>query len=182
MIALTATATERVRQDILDQLGMTHAARFIASFNRPNLTYRVRPKRRSFATLIGAAARTSRRLRHHLSLFAAEYRKTCRRSSWNAASTSLPYHAGLEDEERRETQERFLRDDVPVIVATIAFGMGVDKPNVRLVVHYDLPKTIEGYYQETGRAGRDGQTQRMRALLFVRRQDKPGILHQPDRR
>ncbi|MDE2815295.1 MAG: RecQ family ATP-dependent DNA helicase, partial [Chloroflexota bacterium] len=169
VIALTATATERVRQDILDQLGMTHAARFIASFNRPNLTYRVRPKRRSFETLVallrelhGGSAIIYRFSRKNTESLAADL---CERGF-----KVLPYHAGLEDEERRETQERFLRNDVPIIVATIAFGMGVDKPNVRLVVHYDLPKTIEGYYQETGRAGRDNNPSE--CVLFYSYGDK----------
>ena len=169
VIALTATATERVRQDILEQLRMTHAARFIASFNRPNLTYRVRPKRRSLEALIallralhGGSAIIYRFSRQNTEGLAAELAAR--------GFKALPYHAGLEDDVRRENQERFLRDDVPIIVATIAFGMGVDKPNVRLVVHYDLPKTIEGYYQETGRAGRDGDPSE--CVLFFSYSDK----------
>ncbi len=155
VIALTATATERVRQDILDQLRMPNAEPFVASFNRPNLTYRVMPKRRSFDTLVELLRRIG-------DGSAIVYRFSRQNTETLAADLSarglraLPYHAGLEDEVRRETQERFISGDAPIIVATIAFGMGVDKPNVRLVVHYDLPKTIEGYYQETGRAGRDG--------------------------
>ena len=155
VIAPTATATERVRQDIVEQLRMTEAPQFVASFNRPNLTYRVRPKRRSFDELLAL-------LRRHQNGSAIIYRFSRQNTEELASELSkrgfkaLPYHAGLADDVRRMTQERFLSDETPIIVATIAFGMGVDKPNIRLVVHYDLPKTVEGYYQETGRAGRDG--------------------------
>ena len=155
VIALTATATGRVRDDIVEQLRMTEAPQFVASFNRPNLTYRVRPKRRSFDELLAL-------LRRHQNWSAIIYRFSRQNTEELASELSkrglkaLPYHAGLADDVRRMTQERFISDEIPIIVATIAFGMGVDKPNIRLVVHYDLPKTVEGYYQETGRAGRDG--------------------------
>ena len=169
VIALTATATEKVREDILYQLRMTNAGRFVASFNRPNLTYRVRPKRRSFEALVDA-------LRRHRDGSAIVYRFSRQETEDLASQLSsrgfeaLPYHAGLEDDVRRETQERFLGDEVSIVVATIAFGMGVNKPNIRLVVHYDLPKTIEGYYQETGRAGRDGLPSE--CVLFFSYRDK----------
>ncbi len=169
LIALTATATERVRQDIVDQLKIPEAAQFVASFNRPNLTYRVLPKRRSFDVLSGLLGQ----LRGGSAIvycFSRQGTEALASRLTERGITALPYHAGLEDDVRRETQERFLRGDAPIIVATIAFGMGVDKPDVRIVVHYDLPKSVEGYYQETGRAGRDGQPSE--CVLFYSYRDK----------
>lgn len=161
VIALTATATERVREDILAQLRMPDAGRFVTSFNRPNLTYRVIRKQRfredlDLEVLVKLLSRIG-------SGSVIVYRNRIADTEHLAADLveqgvkALPYHSKLDSDVRRETQEQFRQDDVPVIVATIAFGMGVDKPNVRLVVHYDLPGTIEGYYQQTGRAGRDGR-------------------------
>ena len=155
LMALTATATETVRADIVRQLRISDAPQFVSSFNRPNLSYLVRPKRRAFDELVAL-------LRRHPGDPAIIYRFS-RQGTESLADRlvrlgirALPYHAGLDDTVRRDTQDRFTNDEAPVIVATIAFGMGIDKPDVRLVVHYDLPKSLESYFQETGRAGRDG--------------------------
>ena len=169
VIALTATATERVREDILHQLRMSKAERFTSSFNRPNLTYRVTPKRRSFEQLDSML----RKLGDGSAIVYCFSRKDTEDVASRLSGKgfrALPYHAGLEDDVRRQTQERFISGEIPIIVATIAFGMGVDKPNIRLVVHYDLPKTIEGYFQETGRAGRDGKPSE--CVLFFSYRDK----------
>jgi ATP-dependent DNA helicase RecQ len=155
VIALTATATEPVREDIVNQLGLKKPEIFISSFNRPNLTYTIQPKTEPLGALLHL-------LEKHQGGSAIIYRFSRKATEETALELSergfsaLPYHAGLERDVRRETQEKFIRDQVQIVVATIAFGMGIDKPDVRLVVHYDLPKTVEGYYQETGRAGRDG--------------------------
>ncbi|MDA1128174.1 MAG: DNA helicase RecQ [Chloroflexi bacterium] len=155
VIALTATATKQVREDIVTQLGLQKPEIFISSFNRPNLTYTIQPKTDPLGSLLHM-------LDKHRGESAIIYRFSRKATEETALELSdrgysaLPYHAGLDREVRRETQERFIRDQVQIVVATIAFGMGIDKPDVRLVVHYDLPKTVEGYYQETGRAGRDG--------------------------
>jgi ATP-dependent DNA helicase RecQ len=154
-MALTATATGRVREDIVSHLKLHEPKCYVASFNRPNLTYRVLAKNKPYGQLLDfLRARTKESgIVYCLSRKATE--SAAQRLSEDGVKAK-PYHAGLTPKERSEHQELFLRDDVRVICATIAFGMGINKPNVRFVVHYDLPKNIEGYYQETGRAGRDG--------------------------
>ena len=155
VIALTATATEEVRRDIVDQLRLEGGGSYISSFNRPNLVYTVRPKQHAFDELLDLLGRYE----NQSAIVYCFSRKDTENLAEDLSSqgfAAMPYHAGLESTVRRATQDRFIRDETSVIVATIAFGMGIDKPDVRLVVHYSLPKTLEGYYQETGRAGRDG--------------------------
>ncbi len=154
-MALTATATGRVREDIITHLKLRDPKIYVASFNRPNLTYRVLAKNKPFDQLFEflRARPKESGIVYCLSRKGAE--SVAERLTENGIKAK-PYHAGLTPKERSEHQELFLRDNIRVVCATIAFGMGINKPNVRFVVHYDLPKNIEGYYQETGRAGRDG--------------------------
>jgi len=154
-IALTATATPEVRQDIIRQLHLREPRTFISSFNRPNLTYAVAPKRKGWGGLLGLLEKY-RGESAILYCFSRKDTEALADLLRTRGIKAAPYHAGLSAEVRARTQDRFIKDDLDVIVATIAFGMGIDKPDVRLVAHCDLPKSVEGYYQETGRAGRDG--------------------------
>lgn len=156
IIALTATATPKVQNDIQKNLGIMDATVFKSSFNRPNLFYEVRDKVDPDKDIIRYIKQHPGKSGIIYCLSRKKVEEVAKLLTINGIR-ALPYHAGLDAKVRAENQDRFLMEDVDVIVATIAFGMGIDKPDVRFVIHYDIPKSIEGYYQETGRAGRDGE-------------------------
>jgi ATP-dependent DNA helicase RecQ len=169
VIALTATATANVQKDIINQLELINPGIFVSSFNRENLVFRVVRKKNAFDKLISILQKYKNES-VIIYCFSRNETESLASALNKAGFDAAPYHAGLSNNARKKNQELFIRDEVNIVVATIAFGMGIDKPDVRLIVHYSFPKSIEGYYQEVGRAGRDSL--KSECVLFYSYGDK----------